>query len=154
MPHTPATNLLGAQDLHFFNEGTHVRLYDHLGAHLVTVDGVVGTSFAVWAPNAERVSVMGEFNGWDKESHSLYARDQSGIWERFFPELRQGATYKYHIVSRDHDYQVDKMDPFAFFNEVPPKTASIVFPPQHTMLGFPCTAIKVFENSMLWTLKS
>src|SRR5262245_46977221 len=119
--------LLGDQDLHFFNEGSHVRLYDRLGAHVTSVNGEIGTYFAVWAPNAERVSVMGEFNGWNKESHSLYSRDQSGIWERFFPELRQGATYKYYIVSRDHGYRVDKMDPFAFFNEVPPKTASIVW---------------------------
>ena len=119
--------LLGDQDLHFFNEGSHVRLYDKLGAHLVNVNGVIGTYFAVWAPNAERVAVIGEFNGWDKDSHSLYPRGQSGIWERFFPDLRQGATYKYHVVSRYHDYQVDKMDPFAFFNEVSPKTASIVW---------------------------
>src|SRR5262249_11023672 len=77
--------------------------------------------------NAEHVAVMGEFNDWNKESHSLYSRDQSGIWECFVPDLRQGATYKYHIVSRYHDYRVDKMDPFAFFHEVPPRTASIVW---------------------------
>ena len=127
MQNTTTSVLLGHQDLHFFNEGTHVRLYEKLGAHIVTIDGKVGTSFAVWAPNAERVSVMGEFNSWDKESHLLYSRDQSGVWERFFPDLRQGATYKYHLVSRDRDYRVDKMDPFAFLNELPPRTASIVW---------------------------
>src|SRR5581483_3994320 len=127
MPRRSDPLLLGEHDLHFFNEGTHVRLYDKLGAHVVTVDGVTGTSFAVWAPNAGRVTVMGEFNGWNTESHPLYPRGQSGIWSRFFPELRQGATYKYHIVARDHDYRVDKTDPFAFFNEVPPHTASIVW---------------------------
>ncbi len=127
MPNTTPSVLLGDQDLHFFNEGTHVRLYEKLGAHLVTVDGKVGTYFAVWAPNAEQVAVIGEFNGWNKESHPLSPRGQSGIWERFFPDLRQGATYKYHIVARDHDYRVDKTDPFAFFNEVPPRTASIVW---------------------------
>src|SRR6476619_7608973 len=109
MQNTTTSVLLGDQDLHFFNEGTHVRLYDKLGAHLVTVDGKVGTYFAVWAPNADHVAVMGEFNGWDKKSHLLYSRGQSGVWERFFPDLHKGASYKYHIVSRDQEYQVDKM---------------------------------------------
>jgi len=127
MQNTTESVLLGDQDLHFFNEGSHVRLYERLGAHLVTVNGKIGTYFAVWAPNAEHVAVMGEFNAWNKESHLLYSREQSGIWERFVPDLRQGATYKYHVVSRYHDYRVDKMDPFAFFNEVPPRTGSIVW---------------------------
>jgi 1,4-alpha-glucan branching enzyme len=119
--------LLGDQDLFFFNEGTHFRLYEKLGAHLLNRDGVEGTYFAVWAPDAERVSVMGEFNGWDKTSHPLSAKGQSGIWERFFPEIGKGTIYKYHIRSQFGGYQVDKMDPFAFYNEIPPKTASIVW---------------------------
>src|SRR5437899_5646755 len=119
--------LLGDQDLFFFNEGTHFRLGDKLGAHLLTGDGQAGTYFAVWAPDAERVSVMGEFNDWDKTSHPLYAKGQSGIWERFFPAIGKGTIYKYHIISRLNDYQVDKMDPFAIYNEIPPQTASIVW---------------------------
>ena len=91
MQNTTESLLLGEHDLYFFNEGTHARLYDRLGAHLVTMRGEIGTYFAVWAPNAERVSVMGEFNDWNKESHSLYSCGRSGIWERFFPDLRQGA---------------------------------------------------------------
>ncbi len=119
--------LLGEQDLFFFNEGTHFHLYEKLGAHLLKVDGVEGTYFAVWAPDAERVSVMGEFNGWDKTSHPLYPKGQSGIWERFFPGIGKGTIYKYHIVSRFDGYRVDKMDPFAVSTEVPPKTASVVW---------------------------
>ncbi len=118
---------LGDQDLYFFNEGTHVRLYEHLGAHPLVVDGVEGAYFAVWAPDAEHVSVMGEFNNWDKMSHPLSPRGQSGIWERFFPGLGQGAVYKYHVVSRYNNYRVDKADPFAFYSETPPRTGSIVW---------------------------
>jgi 1,4-alpha-glucan branching enzyme len=119
--------LLGDEDLHFFSEGTHLRLYEKLGAHPLSVNGEAGTYFAVWAPNARQVSVMGEFNGWDKTSHLLFTRGQSGIWERFFPGVRTGAVYKYHLVSRYRDYRVDKADPFAFFDEVPPKNGSIVW---------------------------
>ncbi len=119
--------LLSDQDLYLFNEGSHFRLYEKLGAHPLTVDGVEGTYFAVWAPNAEQVFVMGTFNGWDKTSHPLRPREQSGIWEGFIPGVGQGTLYKYHIVSRYHGYRVDKADPFAVFNEVPPKTASIVW---------------------------
>jgi len=116
---------LGDQDLFLFNEGSHVRLYEKLGAHPAKSDE--GVYFAIWAPEAERVAVIGEFNGWDKTSHLLSPRGESGIWERFFPDVGKGATYKYHIVSRYHDYQVDKADPFAFHSETPPKTGSIVW---------------------------
>src|SRR5918993_842540 len=119
--------VLGDQDLHFFNEGTHVCLYKNLGAHLVRVNEVAGTYFAVWAPNAEQVAVMGEFNDWSKTSHSLSLRGQSGIWERFFPGIGKGTIYKYHVVSRYSDYRVDKADPFALYSEIPPKTGSIVW---------------------------
>jgi 1,4-alpha-glucan branching enzyme len=119
--------LLGEQDLFLFNEGTHVRLYEKLGAHPLTVDGEAGTYFAVWAPNADQVSVMGAFNGWDKTSHALVPKGQSGVWERFFPAVHAGTIYKYHIVSHYHDYRVYKADPFAFYSEVPPKTGSVVW---------------------------
>jgi len=119
-------------DLYLFNEGSHFRLYEKLGAHLMTVDGVEGTHFSVWAPNAEQVYVIGDFNGWDKSSHPLRPRRQSGIWEGFIPGVGQGANYKYHIVSRYEGYRVDKADPFAFYDEVPPRTGSVVWDLKYT----------------------
>ena len=124
----PGVTLLTDDDLHLFNEGTHYRLYEKLGAHPLTAGGTEGTYFAVWAPNARQVWVMGDFNGWDKSSHPLYSRGQSGIWEGFVPGVGPGDLYKYHLVSHHHGYSVDKQDPFAFYNEVPPRTASIVWP--------------------------
>ena len=120
-------SLLTEDDLYLFNEGSHLRLYEKLGAHPLHIEGVSGTYFAVWAPNAERVFVMGDFNGWEKTSHPLQPRGQSGIWEGFIPGVGHGARYKYHIVSRYHDYQVDKADPLGFFHEIPPRTASLVW---------------------------
>jgi 1,4-alpha-glucan branching enzyme len=121
-------SLLTDQDIYLFKEGNHSNLYDKLGSHLVSVDGTEGTYFAVWAPNAERVSVIGDFNQWSKESHPLKKRDDgSGIWEGFIPGLRPGTIYKYHLLSKYNDYRVDKGDPFAFFWECPPKTGSIVW---------------------------
>lgn len=114
-------------DLYLFNEGSHFRLYDKLGAHPVEHEGKEGTCFAVWAPDAQKVYVMGDFNGWDKESHPLRPRGKSGIWEGFIPGVGKGANYKYHIASRFHGYHVDKADPFALYSEVPPKTGSIVW---------------------------
>jgi 1,4-alpha-glucan branching enzyme len=122
-----AMSLLTDHDLYLFNEGSHFRLYDKLGARVVTHAGTSGTYFAVWAPNAEQVSVIGDFNGWDKRSHRLSPKGQSGIWEGFFPGVGKGTLFKYHIVSRFHGYRVDKADPFSIFNETPPKTASIVW---------------------------
>lgn len=118
--------LLTDEDLFLFNQGTHFRLYEKLGAHFLGRQGRDGTYFAVWAPNAEKVSVMGEFNGWDKTSHPLRSRGRSGIWEGFVPGVSPTTSYKYHIHSRYLGYRVDKSDPFAFYNETPPKTASIV----------------------------
>ena len=118
--------LLGGDDLHFFNEGTHDRLYEKLGAHPLVVDGTAGTYFALWAPNAEAVFVMGDFNAWSRHAHPLRSRDQSGIWEDFIPGVGPGARYKYHIVSRVRGYRVDKADPFASAAEEPPRTASVV----------------------------
>ncbi|MDD5312455.1 MAG: 1,4-alpha-glucan branching protein GlgB [Dehalococcoidia bacterium] len=119
-------SLLGKDDLYLFNEGSHIRLYDKLGAHLVKHGSQTGTYFAVWAPNAEQVYVIGDFNGWDKKGHLLKPREQSGIWEGFIPGMADGSLYKYHIISKAKNYRVDKADPYAFFNEQSPKTASIV----------------------------
>jgi 1,4-alpha-glucan branching enzyme len=120
-------SLLTDKDLYLFNEGSHFQLHDKLGAHVVNHEGVSGTQFAVWAPNAAQVFLMGDFNGWNKNSDPLYPNGQSGIWEGFFPGIGNGTLYKYHIVSRFNDYRVDKTDPFSIFNEIPPKTASIVW---------------------------
>lgn len=120
-------SLLTADDLYLFNEGNHFCLYEKLGAHPVNFSGREGTYFAVWAPDAEKVSVMGDFNGWCKNTHPLYPRGQSGIWEGFIPGICRGTIYKYHIRSRYNNYKVDKADPFAFFNETPPRNASIVW---------------------------
>lgn len=120
-------SLLGDDDLYLFNEGSHLHLYNHLGSHLRTVDGVEGTSFAVWAPNASQVSVIGDFNGWNGDSHPLHPRGSSGIWEGFIPGVGHGSIYKYRIRARNADYVVDKADPFARHAETPPRTGSIVW---------------------------
>ena len=123
----PPATLLGDQDFYLFNEGSHRRLYEKLGAHLMRVGGEEGTYFAVWAPNANRVAVIGSFNQWNRESHPLRARGNSGVWEGFIPGVERGALYKYLIHSRFLDYRVEKADPFSLFNEIPPKKASIVW---------------------------
>ena len=128
MPATAsAPTLLSAMDLHLFNEGSHCRLYDHLGAHPYQDDDNAGTIFGVWAPNAHYVAVVGDFNAWDRSRHPLQARGLSGIWEGFVPGVKSGAAYKYHIASRHADYVVDKADPLAFNAETPPRTASRVW---------------------------
>ncbi len=119
--------LISGDDLYLFNEGTHYRLYDKLGAHPMTVDGAAGTYFAVWAPNAYDVSVMGDFNWWNNGSHHLRQRGSSGIWEGFVPGIGGGSIYKYYITSHHHGYRVEKADPFAFHAEIPPKTASVTW---------------------------
>ncbi|HBC46817.1 MAG TPA: 1,4-alpha-glucan branching enzyme, partial [candidate division Zixibacteria bacterium] len=120
--------LLTDQDIYLFKEGNHFKLYEKLGSHLGELDGVSGTFFAVWAPNAARVSVVGDFNGWNPDSHILGVRwDSSGIWEGFIPGITNGALYKYHIISNNNGYTVQKADPFAFRSETPPKTASVVW---------------------------
>ena len=90
-------SILGQQDLYLFNEGSHLRLYDKLGAHLAVKDGTAGTNFAVWAPSADYVSVFGDFNGWNKGDHRLHPRESSGIWELFVPGVGQGTKYKFHV---------------------------------------------------------
>ncbi len=119
-------SLLTDDDLYLFNEGTHCKLYLKLGAHLL--DDPPGVYFAVWAPNAEYVSVVGDFNGWDRQAHPLRPRGSSGIWEGFVPNVPQGTLYKYFIRSRFHGYCVEKADPFGFLHETPPRTASVVWP--------------------------
>ncbi len=119
---------LTEQDVYLFNEGTHYRLYDHLGSHPGTKDGEAGTWFAVWAPDAERVAVMGDWNEWSTDAHPLAARGLTGIWEGFIPGVGKGNHYKYHVVSRVHvGYKADKADPYALHTEVPPAQASIVW---------------------------
>jgi len=118
---------LTEDDLYLFNQGTHYRLGDKLGAHPMDLDGVAGTYFAVWAPNAERVSVVGDFNGWNAQSHPLGSRGVSGIWEGFIPGVPVGTLYKFHVESRHAGYQVDKADPYGVFHEIRPRTASVVW---------------------------
>ena len=127
-PVSRSASLLTEQDLYLFNEGTHLRLYDHLGAHLVATEGEKGTYFAVWAPAARTVSVIGEFNGWNPAAHPLVARENSGIWEGFISGVEKGAVYKYHVVSSRPGYEVDKADPLSFASEMPPDTGSVVWP--------------------------
>jgi 1,4-alpha-glucan branching enzyme len=114
---------LTPDDVYLFNEGTHSRLWEKLGAHVIDE----GTHLAVWAPNAERVSVIGDFNGWNPEADDLLPVESSGIWSRFMPGMRPGTPYKFHIRSRWGGYRVDKADPFAFHAETPPRTGSIVW---------------------------
>jgi 1,4-alpha-glucan branching enzyme len=120
-------SLLSEDDLHWFNEGTHNTLYAKLGSHAVEHDGNPGVYFAVWAPDAAAVDVIGDFNGWRPDSHPLRPRGTSGIWEGLIPGLDTGALYKYRIESRVNAYVVTKSDPFGIFHEVAPKTASIVW---------------------------
>jgi 1,4-alpha-glucan branching enzyme len=124
--------LLTEDDIYLFNQGSHFRLYDKLGAHPQEGHGLRGTYFAVWAPDAEEVSVVGDFNGWHCSGYLLRPRGGSGIWEGFLPEVGKGERYKYHIRSRYLGYEADKCDPFAFYTEVPPKTASVVWDLDYT----------------------
>ncbi len=125
-------SLLTDFDIQLFRAGKHYRLYQKMGAHHLEVDGVAGTYFAVWAPNAKNVSVIGAFNNWNREEHSLKVRwDSSGIWEGFIPEVHPGTTYKYLIQSNNQDRWLEKGDPMGFLWEVPPKTASVVWDLQY-----------------------
>ncbi|UJR80457.1 1,4-alpha-glucan branching protein GlgB [Sandaracinus amylolyticus] len=141
-------SLLTDDDLHWFNEGTHARLYEKLGAHPGVVDGVSGTFFAVWAPDAERVSLVGDWNGWDPASHRMRARGSSGIWETFAPGIGKGALYKFHIESRHGGYRVDKADPFGFLHESPPSTASIVWDLHHRWEDHDWMNARTRENAL------
>jgi len=114
-------------DINLFQGGNHFRLYEKMGAHPVQLDGTDGVYFAVWAPAAQKVGVVGNFNGWNDAEHQLYVRwDTSGIWEGFIPHVKTGDIYKYRIYSYNYDLSFDKSDPFAFYSETPPNTASVV----------------------------
>src|SRR5208282_2790817 len=141
MPNTPTqelspvrydVSLLTAEDFYLFNEGSHYRIYEKMGAHAVESKGTKGTVFAVWAPNAGHVSVIGDFNGWNPQSHRLQPHGSSGIWEGFIPGLGKGTLYKFHIDSTQLGYQIEKTDPVGLFAEKPPKTASVVWDLDYT----------------------
>jgi len=125
-------SLITGDDIYLFKQGNHFCLYDKLGSHPGEVGGAKGTHFAVWAPNAARVSVIGDFNGWNPETHLLEPRrDESGIWEGFLPGVGRGDCYKYHLVSSKNGYRVDKGDPFGQCWEEPPRTATRVWTPAY-----------------------
>ncbi|HEX3020723.1 MAG TPA: 1,4-alpha-glucan branching protein GlgB [Chitinispirillaceae bacterium] len=121
-------SLFSDYDIYLFKQGNHFRLFEKLGAHPMTVEGVNGTYFAVWAPNAKRVSVVGDFNYWNTQTHPLFSRwDSSGIWEGFLPGIGLGALYKFNIESNVNGYKANRGDPFALYWEEPPKTSPIVW---------------------------
>jgi 1,4-alpha-glucan branching enzyme len=118
--------ILSDYDLHLLGEGRHLNTYDKFGAHLRQIDGIDGVHFAVWAPNARRVSVIGDFNGWDVRVHPMRFHEQGGVWELFIPGLAEGEVYKFDVRSRFNNYHAEKTDPYGFFSELRPRTASIV----------------------------
>jgi 1,4-alpha-glucan branching enzyme len=117
---------LGAVDLHLLAEGTHARLFEKMGAQPTARDGKAGTQFSVWAPNAETVDVIGDWNGWRAGATPMRSLGASGVWQAFAPGAKPGHRYKLHIRSRHNGYTVDKADPFAFASEVPPAKASVI----------------------------
>jgi 1,4-alpha-glucan branching enzyme len=121
---------LGELDIHLVMEGRHEELYARLGAHVRDIDGVTGTAFAVWAPNARSVSVVGDFNSWDGRLHPMRSLGSSGIWELFIPDVGEDTKYKFEIRTQDNRLRI-KADPVAFYAEVPPANASIVHRSQH-----------------------
>ena len=125
-------SLLTPEDFYLFNEGSHYRIYDKMGAHLIESNGVAGAVFALWAPNARRVTVIGSFNNWNPTSHQLQPRGSSGIWEGFIPGVTKGALYKFHIDSTQHGFRAEKADPVAILDEKPPRTASVVWDLDYT----------------------
>ncbi len=118
-------------DLHLFGEGRHWKIYNVLGAHVCTVDDILGVQFAVWAPNAERVSVIGDFNIWDGRCHAMRSRGSSGVWELFVPGLSEGVLYKFELRNRDNGAILGKADPYARGFELRPRTASVVVVSRH-----------------------
>jgi 1,4-alpha-glucan branching enzyme len=121
---------LGELDLYLIGEGRHEEIYQKLGSHPIELEGVEGTAFAVWAPGARAVSVVGDFNSWDGRLHSMRSLGSSGVWELFLPQVGPGARYKYEIVGADGEL-VLKADPYAQETEIPPQTASVVFRSEH-----------------------
>ena len=117
---------LGEGDLYLFGKGDERRIYEKLGGHLRTIDGVAGASFAVWAPNAQRISVVGDFNSWDGRVHQMRSLGPSGVWEIFVPGVAEGAHYKFEVRNL-HGHIILKTDPYGFFFETPPKNAAILW---------------------------
>ncbi|MGH9262101.1 MAG: GlgB N-terminal domain-containing protein, partial [Acidimicrobiales bacterium] len=120
------SSTLSGYDLHLLGEGTHFRLFERLGAHPIRLEGVAGVRFAVWAPNARRVSVVGDWNGWDGRVHPMRTIGASGVWEIFVPEARPGHRYKFEILGADGETRL-RSDPFAQATEVPPANASVIY---------------------------
>jgi 1,4-alpha-glucan branching enzyme len=121
---------MASSDIHLAGEGRHEQIYEHLGAHVREVDGVTGVAFAVWAPAARSVSVVGDFNSWDGRLNPMRVLGSSGIWELFVPSAQAGAHYKFEIVTQDGEIRL-KADPYAFAAELPPLTASVVHDSRH-----------------------
>ncbi len=119
--------VMSEESRYLFNEGNNYRIYDYLGSHVREIDGATGCLFAVWAPNAKRVSLMGQFNNWDGRRHPMRLLGYSGVWELFVPGLGAGTVYKYEIKKRDRDHLILKTDPYGYYQEPHPNHASIVF---------------------------
>ncbi len=128
---TNENTMLSDFDFQLFGEDKHFRLFDKLGAHLVTHNGINGAQFAVWAPNAASVSVIGDFNRWDTNAHPLATRSSTGLWDGFVPGAVERSQYKYHVVGQN-GHRMDKSDPYAFSSQVRPETASLVVDLQYT----------------------
>jgi 1,4-alpha-glucan branching enzyme len=122
-----SANVLSEYDIHLWAEGSHYRAYEKLGAHVTQRDGVRGTHFAMWAPNAREVTVIGDFNHWNRTAHPMTPLGTSGLWVRFIPGVEPGTVYKYAITSQHNNYVVDKADPYGFAAEIRPQTASKVW---------------------------
>lgn len=132
----------GPLDDFLMGEGNHFRLYDKMGAHLIEHQGVAGVHFAVWAPNAERVAVVGDFNDWNPGRHVMRRRLDVGVWEIFIPDIGEGRAYKFAITGPHGADQPMKADPFAFAAELRPKTASVTTaPPTHVWQDGPTANI-------------
>jgi 1,4-alpha-glucan branching enzyme len=114
-------------DLHLIGEGSHYKKYEKLGAHVMEINSIKGVHFAIWAPNARRVSVIGDFNRWDGRRHPMRKIGSSGIWELFIPDISEGEVYKFYVESKFGNYAEEKADPFGFYFEVRPKSATIVY---------------------------
>src|SRR5438132_8563580 len=124
---TLSTKTLTDFDMHLWAEGSHFRAYEKLGAHPIERNGIAGTQFAVWAPNAREVAVVGDFNGWRATEDPLYPVGSTGIWAGFVPGVGPGAVYKYAITSHNQGYKVEKADPYAFRADLRPRTGSVVW---------------------------
>src|SRR5207302_1668225 len=142
--------LLTPYDIYLFKEGKHLKLHEKLGSHPTQLDGQDGTHFAVWAPNAKHVSVIGDFNEWRPGQHPLVQRrDDSGIWEGFIAGPTRGSLYKYHVESRAHlGYSMEKGDPFALHWEIPSRTASIVWDLKHSWNDSEWMKTRADKNSL------